>query len=256
MIHVRAQPLATRAQGDEAPSPAAVPTSSPRTRLGQALTCPFCRDSITRRGTVACARRACGALYHRECWEECVASYGGCAIYGCESKRAKEVSLAGYFFKILRLALAALLFSRRLVRALRSEERSGERESIWTLSWEFASLLDPRTAEGGYAVLCFALYLCALPAVMGAAMFASMLARETFADSGTTILAVVTVYALSVFGAISAPVPMGFMLAAGFYFMKFVALVLRSEVSALARADSPDGTVLGRLRSGADCLKK
>src|SRR5450432_105941 len=92
------------------PSPsveAPATTPRPRSRLRQALVCPYCRDSVTRRGTVACARQGCGALYHRDCWSECTRSYGGCAVYGCASKHSKEISAAGYVARLVRLGLAA-----------------------------------------------------------------------------------------------------------------------------------------------------
>jgi hypothetical protein len=44
--------------------PQVVVHPKPRTRLEEALVCPYCRDVVTRRGVVACARRGCGALYH------------------------------------------------------------------------------------------------------------------------------------------------------------------------------------------------
>jgi hypothetical protein len=65
-----------------------------------------------------CARTGCGTLYHRECWEECSAHYGGCAVYGCESHSVREVSVAGWLYRLTRLLLAAWLFPPRVARAL------------------------------------------------------------------------------------------------------------------------------------------
>jgi hypothetical protein len=89
-----------------------------RSRVGHALLCPFCRDDVPAREAVACARRGCGALYHRECWEECIAKYGGCAIYGCVSKQANGLSRPGYRLRLFRLMVAALVFPPRAARAL------------------------------------------------------------------------------------------------------------------------------------------
>jgi hypothetical protein len=58
------------------------------------VTCTYCRDALEGAAPV-CARAGCGALYHVECWEECHARYGGCAVYGCGSTEAAgELSLA------------------------------------------------------------------------------------------------------------------------------------------------------------------
>jgi len=100
----------------------AVTPARPRSRLKQALLCPYCRDAVTRTGTVACARRGCGALYHRACWDEVVKDYGGCAIYGCESKKAREVSAVGWAVRVVRLLVATILLPPRVVRALRKHE--------------------------------------------------------------------------------------------------------------------------------------
>jgi hypothetical protein len=45
-------------------------------------------------------------------------------------------------------------------------------------------------------------------------------------------------------------VPFGFLLALGFYFMWFIASVLRSEFALLGRVDQGGTTVLGRMRAG------
>lgn len=57
----------------------------PAARLEPA-TCPYCRDAIPSGAFAeACERVGCGARYHAECWSECRARYGGCAVYGCGS---------------------------------------------------------------------------------------------------------------------------------------------------------------------------
>src|SRR5262249_10267165 len=98
-----------------------------RSRFRQALVCPFCRDEVGRDGAVVCARERCGALYHAECWGECATHYGGCAIYGCSSKKSREVSAAGYAFRLARLVVAAILFPPKVARAIRATEGQGFR---------------------------------------------------------------------------------------------------------------------------------
>ncbi len=92
-----------------------------RSRLSEALVCPYCRDGISRSAVVACARSGCGALYHRECWEECARRYGGCAVFGCESHAARPVGLLGYLVRLARMAIAAILFPPRVVGQLGRE---------------------------------------------------------------------------------------------------------------------------------------
>ena len=108
-----------------------------------ALRCPYCHDQVGRLGALACARSGCGALYHRECWEEC-ARWDGCAALACGSREAREVSALGYVLRWLRLALAALLFPRRLVRAL-SATQGASAVSIFRRALSVAWILMPST---------------------------------------------------------------------------------------------------------------
>jgi hypothetical protein len=242
--------------------PDAVRAPRLRARVHEALVCPYCRDTVKKRGTLACARRGCGALYHRECWEECSSHYGGCAVFGCESKRAKEVSAAGYLWKLARVLLAALIFPPRLVRALAQDERTeSERKSLGKRSLAYAALLNPMTASGVNALVCFLLYLGALPAVFSVYLWiitpllkhpppwteqAPWAHATDDSHEGLAFL----IGAIAVLIAVFLPVPVGFLLALGFNVMKLVSHVLRGEVASLGRADEGGTTVLGRLRSG------
>lgn len=85
----------------------------PRGRVRQALVCPYCRDQVGRRGAVGCAGPACGAVYHAACWEEVRAELGRCAIPGCGHTAARPLGVWGYWARLVRLLLAALLFARR-----------------------------------------------------------------------------------------------------------------------------------------------
>jgi acyl carrier protein len=51
---------------------------------------------------VTCRRRKCNALYHRECFQECVEEHGTCAVLGCPSSQSREVSVWGYFVALAR----------------------------------------------------------------------------------------------------------------------------------------------------------
>jgi hypothetical protein len=231
-----------------------------RARVHEALVCPYCRDTVKKRGTVACARRGCGALYHRECWEECSAQYGGCAVFGCESKRAKEVSAAGYVLKLARLLLAAVLFPSRLVRKIGEEERRGR--SLWQRSLEEARRLDPRRAKGADAVGVLVVYVPALGGGMVLSMYVALCAvygvegARALPDWHVPLqdhivqLLTVLVFAVTVIAAALIPLLIGVVLALGLNFMRLLGRVFLAEVSAMARADQGGTTVLGRLRSG------
>lgn len=222
-----------------------------RGRIREALVCPYCRDEVTRRATVVCARRGCGALYHRECWDECAAQYGGCAIYGCEARSCREVSVAGYLLRILRLILAAILFPPRIVQAIQKHEDAPLR-TIYESARRYAGRIDPRTARGGDAFVCFVLYLIGLGPVLAASFF-GILALAPFLEGiplwGILALGLVALV-VTVSCAIFLPVPVSLVLAMGFHGLRLAARALRAEVSALARADAGGGTVLGRLRLG------
>ncbi|MBX3470647.1 MAG: hypothetical protein KF878_27585 [Planctomycetes bacterium] len=97
------------------------PGRTVRARVREAMRCPFCRDDVARAGAVGCARRGCGALYHAECWEECAASYGGCAVFGCGCREATGVTRTALLVRLVRLLVAAVLFPPRMLEALRQE---------------------------------------------------------------------------------------------------------------------------------------
>lgn len=102
-----------------------------RDRLREALRCPYCRDAVGRRGTVACGRRGCGALYHRGCWGELTEEHGGCAVYGCGELRSREVSAAGLALRWVRLLVAALLLPPRVVRAVVRHQNESFQTTFW-----------------------------------------------------------------------------------------------------------------------------
>lgn len=99
---------------------------SVKDRVRQALVCPYCRDDVTRSAeSVLCARDACGALYHSECWDECRSFHGSCAVFGCDSTEAGEVSSLGYLLRLLSLLVTAILLPPRVVHAVHELEDEG-----------------------------------------------------------------------------------------------------------------------------------
>jgi len=106
----------------------AVPLAA-RARAREALRCPFCRDAVGGDDAFACGRSGCGALYHQECWDECLAGYGGCAALGCGGKSGRRLSRLGLWARFLRLLAAALVFGPRAYEALR-QEQSPERRAL------------------------------------------------------------------------------------------------------------------------------
>ncbi len=220
--------------------------------MRQALVCPYCRDEVKRRGTVACARRKCGALYHRECWEECATQYGGCAVYGCESRKSREISAAGYAFKVFRLFLAALLFPPRIARAMKRHHDEST-VSIFRLSLARARAVRQWCKEKRIWPLVS--FFAGIPvAVLVLVVFLALrdhvgLDRERLSWLFLLFLAVYfpTPFLTSVW----LPPVAAFFATLTFSVAKLLALGLRSELAGLIRADEGGGSVLGRLRGGA-----
>ncbi len=232
------------------PGPADDPARRVRSRVRQALVCPYCRDEVKRRGTVACGRRKCGALYHRECWEECATQYGGCAVYGCESRRSREVSVAGYVFRLLRLFVAALLFPPRLARAMRRHHDEGA-VSIFRLS--LARAREVRRFFKERRLWLAVLVVTGVPLAMGLLLpWLYFMDRIPLDALLPVLLVFVVAYWVVPFTApIWLPPLVAFLATLGFYAAKVAALALRSELAGLVRADEGGGTVLGRLHGGA-----
>jgi hypothetical protein len=204
-----------------------------RARVSEALVCPHCRDGVSRSGTVACARRGCGALYHRECWEECARQYGGCAIYGCESRESKEVSLPGWVARVARLFLVAKLLAPRVPGALGSSVKRA---------------VGPSSPEGTLVLFTGGALVLALgfPLVLGVVFHAPAPAQAPVSDG---VLAVQLLAAFS-FMCVSPLLAFMFLLSLLWVGARSLHIFFTSELAALARADDPESTVLGRLRSG------
>jgi hypothetical protein len=232
------------------PSKVEAPAREARSRIARALVCPFCRDEVKRTDAVACARSACGALYHRACWRECAGHYGGCAIWGCGSSEVREVSTVGYLVFLLKLVLAAIFLPPSVAR--RVTEASTE-SLLGVAVRAFRScrkvLPDRWTIGSAVAVL-------AIIPVLGGIGGAADLAREhdlryalVPVILGGAVVGVLPVLAwvvlwiwllpfLAVLGALVTRT-----------LLHFVGVAFRGALPALARADG-GLTVLDRLRRG------
>lgn len=205
-------------------------------RLRAALACPYCRDRLPEDAAVGCDRAGCGALYHEECWVECRASYGGCAIYGCGCTTGHPVGRFALRRHVLRLALAAALFPPKLVRRLQEREREGWRD-VWARARRYQEAVSwsaPRTLLVGLVNL-----------AISAAILSTLVMDLGLVSSAPRLL-------LLLIGTVGLPIvlmrlPLGTHAAWGV--ARLVARVFRDELAALRRAD--EGTFLARLvRSG------
>jgi hypothetical protein len=110
--------------------PGRIRLNAVRKRVREAMRCPYCRDAVTRKGAAACAKTACGALYHQECWEECRRGYGGCAVFGCGSTEAHGLTRIDFAVRMLRLILAVILFPPRVISAVRELRKHPDGRTI------------------------------------------------------------------------------------------------------------------------------
>jgi hypothetical protein len=225
-------------------------TRGSRSRVSQALVCPYCRDSVTQEGTVACARKGCGALYHRECWNECAVQYGGCAIYGCSSKKSREVTAAGYLLRLSRLAVAAALFPPRMARALR-DHGSEEFTSVYrravrkAIGWH--GVANGNSTRQFVVTLVIGLPIALIALVADVALeFPELLLKS---ESALGLRVVAFLYGIP-FSLLALPFLVALPIALAVYSVQAIATIFMNELAALTRADEGGGSVLGRLRAG------
>jgi hypothetical protein len=221
-------------------------------RVRQALVCPYCRDEVEQEGTVCCVRKGCGAFYHRECWDECAVQYGGCAIYGCSSKKSREVSAAGYVLQIGRLLVAAALFPPRIARAIRDVDEGEGLVQIWKRARKATSFVV--ADEGGNEPV--ANYKLGLYVVYTLSSYALVLLTLSRLMRNFSFWARTSTWASPILGLlfITMPIALPWALALpttlAFFTLRAVALAFKNELAALTRADEGGGSVIGRLRSG------
>lgn len=211
-----------------------------RARLRAALACPYCKDAVSDEA-VGCERAGCGALYHRECWEECRASYGGCAVYGCGCTTAREVGRFALRRRALRLLLAAALFPPRVVQRLRAGGADGKGLLRW--AWQEAVAVQENASAS-----------CSQSLLVGGVNLALCLGLLRWLTDLPLLptwdpLAVPKVVALV---AVAAVVLMRLPLLSQLVWNVLGVLTeaLAGEISALARVDAGEGTVLQRLSRG------
>ncbi|MCO5167091.1 MAG: hypothetical protein M9894_12120 [Planctomycetes bacterium] len=248
--------LRTRAPGPAAaPAPRQVrvaargPRPPRRARVREAMRCPFCRDDVARAGAVGCARRGCGALYHAECWEECAASYGGCAVFGCGCEEATGVTRTALLVRALRLLVAAALFPPRMLEALRQEGEGvaavhralrEDADRAHHLMWD-PDRPGARSSRARFWM--FASKLLMLALAYGLVIWAVVtwdLLRGTRGELALLLVVAVPVAFTLAFYFGTWPVALG---------LHWARAVLEGEFHALARAAGGGGTVLDRMRA-------
>lgn len=208
-------------------------------RIRAALRCPYCHDQVGRVATVGCARPGCGALYHRECWDE-VARWSGCAALGCGSREAREVSAAGYLVRVARLLLAALLFPRRIVRRLREQDEAGAL-SLYRRALDLAWVALPSTDPSKNGPLKLGLILASVipvGAILGAAS-ALLPTGDPQLGQSTPTWAAVAIAALFIPAWVCFPFLMALAVALVLHAGLAVGRAFRRELAAFARAEAP-----------------
>ncbi|MGE0709364.1 MAG: hypothetical protein AB7N76_09490 [Planctomycetota bacterium] len=223
----------------EAPAPARAAALAPlpgfapelRSRVRQALSCPYCRDEVTRSvQSVECERDGCGALYHEECWDELRAAHGTCAVFGCGCARARPVSSAVYLWRVARLVIAALLVPRRVAEAVAEQEGEGLLTQVRRICELAYPTIDPGDV---YGTTKLGVYLATS---VGLAMLLARL-LPTLLPPGFEALAPLLVPLLVLVLTVLIPT----VLAAGglalFVLARALVLTLRGELAALERPE-------------------
>jgi hypothetical protein len=201
-------------------------------RVRAAMRCPYCHDQVGRQDALACARRGCGALYHRECWEEC-ARWGGCAALGCGSREAREVSALGYVVRVLRLVLAAVLFPRRVVGALVANEGASIARvfsNAWRLAWAVVPSQDPTKNSYGALVVYVLLSIGFL-----ASIIAALIRLDRFNTPAERMVVPIAVVVVT----LGVPFLLALLATTGFFALRALALAFRGELAAFGRQDAP-----------------
>lgn len=213
-------------------------------RVRAALRCPFCRDDVGRRGAVACVRAGCGAIYHRECWEECARDYGGCAVFGCGATAARELTALGWFLRAARLVLAALLFTPRVLAAVREQDRQ---EVFWR-AFSRARLFHRAQNRDGGRQAAWVLFLGVPFSYLIVCAVAWLLRGRVELTARDMPWFVAVLFGVP-FLMLVLPFLVAFAALLGWYSLRLAARVLREELAALERGQRP-GSVLARLARG------
>lgn len=205
-------------------------------RLRAALACPYCKDALPDAAATACDQKGCGAFYHEECWAECQVSYGGCAIYGCGGRTSHPVGRLALRRHVLRLVLAALLFTPKLVKRIQESDQLSFRD-VWRRAREY----QRGVSHDAGRTIAFGV-LNAFVSVTLVVCFARAYQLDIISQ-GTFLLLVLPCLALPVLF-MRTPLLAHF----GWGASRVLASVFRAELAALRRAD--EGTFLARLAGG------
>jgi hypothetical protein len=183
------------------------------------------------------------------------ASYGGCAIYGCESKKAREVSAVGYFARAMTIFLSAAIFPPRVLRSLLEEPDLG---SVLPRAFQRARALwvSPSATLGKKRALIYAILVLPVSYWLGLTTWLPIrsawwhvpaeapnwtLLSPNLSREGLHVpvsLAAVTVFLLLWFAWILLlPFVAAFGIAACLNTGRLLGQILKSEFAALARAD-------------------
>ncbi|MCA8923977.1 MAG: hypothetical protein KDD82_19360 [Planctomycetes bacterium] len=239
-IRVRPAPRAPEAVAEQAPDgPRVSVQRRARDRVREALVCPYCRDQVVRDDVIACASRSCGALYHRECWEHCQTEYGSCAALGCGSTALREISAAGYVYRILRLFVAAILFPPRALRAWRATPRDS---SVYRDAHERARQGLTAFVDHPAGLLLVVVALVVLSyAMVGGILYGA------YRLKGTSVLTSWVIFSVFFFTPLLVPVlsyVLTYQLVLGFHLAR---AALAGEFAALDRADRGPMSYLARI---------
>lgn len=205
-------------------------------RLRAALACPYCKDALPDAAAMACDTKGCGAFYHEECWAECHASYGGCAIYGCGGKTSHPVGRLALRRHVLRLVIAALLFTPKLVKRIQESEQLSFRD-VWQRAREYQRGVSNDALRTVGFGLVNATVCVVLITLLEHAKYTERISDVMFA------VLLLPSFALPILF-MRTPLFAHF----GWGVMRVLATVFRAELAALRRAD--EGTFLARLAGG------
>ena len=213
-----------------------------RARLRAALACPYCKDALPADAAIACDRKGCGAFYHDECWAEVRASYGGCAVYGCGSTAGHPVGRFGLQRHVLRLLLAAALFTPKLVKRIQEGERQRFAD-VWRQAREYQAGISrdaSRTIALGIVNL-----VVSVAGTLATVVTLELLGVEVDRLPRAGKVALVLLACVVPIVIIRMPLAGHF----GWGASRLLGRVFRDELAALRRAD--EGTFLARLAGGA-----
>jgi hypothetical protein len=172
-----------------------------------------------------------------------VKEYGGCAVYGCESREAREVSAIGWLTRVARLFLTAIVLPPRVVRRLRQGPTAEESEPPRPGRWMRAFLVG---AGGVSTFLVLSKILSGLgsnmttrePVPLGEALLSLVLGPILLLAAPFLMMALVLFVTL--------------LPTLAYALLGRLSQLMKAEFAALARADEHEQALLGRLRGPSE----